>query len=197
MNYAYICVLYNSPEAVKAAITTYAAEKKQSIDEYIIDEKDNKVNWEQRTIFSLINERCKSGDQLFVYEGSNLARSTKQILFVLKALAEKQVTLHLTKYNRVYPCGEHADTENFIRIMQNIESDFISKRTTDALAYKASGADNKKVSTYKHEDIEKHREDILSFLSKKISKAAIAKIIGCDYIALCNYIAKNNLTADK
>lgn len=197
MNYAYICVLYNSPEAVKSAITAYAKDNNVKIDEFIIDEKNNKVNWEQREIFSLINEKCQAGDQLFVYEGSNLARSTKQILFVLKALAEKQVTLHFTKYSRVYPSDENADTENFIRIMQNIESDFIAKRTTDALAYKVGDADANKAGSYKYEDIEKHREEILNFLTKKISKAAIAKIIGCDYIALCNYIAQNNLTAKK
>jgi len=196
MNYAYICVLYNSPDAVKTAITAYAAEHKLKIDEFIIDEKQNKVNWEQRELYTLISDKCKVGDQLFVYEGSNLARSTKQILFVLKALAEKKVMLHLTKYNRVYPCGENADTENFIRIMQNIESDFIAKRTTDALAYK-SIAENAKPSAVNYDEIEKHKDDIQNFLSKKISKAAIAKIIGCDYIALCNYIAQNNLTTDK
>ena len=134
MIYGYVSVYYNVSFDVRHEIENYAKSRNLKFDAIIEDEQTNKVKWQHRELWKLINTTAKKGDELVVYEASNLARSTLQILEVLEALADKGLILHLIKYGEIFTAETVVNTKGFIHLLQNIESDFVAKRTTDALA---------------------------------------------------------------
>ncbi|MDO8953988.1 MAG: recombinase family protein [Gammaproteobacteria bacterium] len=196
MIYGYISLYYNATKDVKAAMLDYAKVKGFKIDEIIEDPANNRVNWEKRALSKLLKQTLQPGDALVIYEASNLARSTSQILDILKVVAERNIILHMAKYDQIYPHKDHVNTEDFLTLVQNIESDFVAKRVTDALARrKAAGlpVGRPKGKLNRSLKLDKHRKDIQKYLDIKVSRASIAKLIGCNAQTLYNYIEKRQM----
>ena len=197
MIYGYISVLYNSPDIVRMHLKEYAQTHNIHIDDIILDPESNKVDWRKRLLLQLLNETLQPGDTLIVYEPSNLARSTAQIIDILRLISEQGLTLHIAKYKRIYPQhNESMDTESFLKLIQSIEGDFVAKRVTDAMARRRAqglpigrpkGRQNKSLK------LDKHRDEIQKYLDLRVSRASIAKLIGCNAQTLYNYIAKRGL----
>ena len=87
-------------------------------------------------------------------------------------------------------------TATALGLAAEIEREFISARTTEALARRRAegkplgrlkGSKSKKIR------LDDHKSMILDYLKKKISKLSIAKIIGCSPSTLYEWIYRNKL----
>ena len=92
------------------------------------------------------------------------------------------------------------ETQKLLDLISKIESEFISKRTTQALARrKAAGLPlgRPKGRGNKSLKLDKHREEIEKYLLLGISKASIAKLVNCHPQTLYDWIDRNNLDNGK
>ncbi len=142
----------------------------------------------------------KSGDVLVIYEASNLARSTAQILEIFETANQHGIHMHLVKYQQTFPTKDNMTTKDFLTLVSHIESDFVAKRVTDALSRrKAAGLPigRPKGRLNKSLKLDKYRKEIQKYLNLNVSRASIAKLIGCNPQTLYNYIEKRGLKAQK
>jgi len=194
----YICSSRSSTPELYQEIQAYAQRKGLKLDHILEDTDINKTPWQDRVLYQLIHDQTQAGDTLIVYEASHLARSTAQVLDILQDIIDRGLVLHLVKYEQIYPSSDHVDTETFIELIQNIESDFVAKRVTAALARrKAAGLPVGRPKGRKNKalKLDKHRKEIQKYLDLQVSRASIAKLIGCNAQTLYNYIQKRNLKA--
>lgn len=198
MIYGYISEDEDIPSNGKSQLEAYALEKSIKLDALIIDNQQNKISWEKRELFNLINN-AKKDDIIITYEASNLARTTLQLLEIFEAVAKAELQLYFIKYDQTFIPETAMDTKAFLRLMQFIEEDFLSKRTIEALAKRrASGLPlgRPKGRKNKSRKLDKHRTEIKKYLSLNISKASIAKLVGCHAQTLYNYLEDTHLIAE-
>ena len=182
------------------AIQQYAKSQKLVIDKVIKDVQSTKLNWDKRCIGALINGEAQAGDSILVYEAVDVARSTCQMLEILMAATNENVHIHFVKYGQKFVAQERNRLSDMLDLMQNIESDFISRRTTDALARRrAAGLPLGRPKGRKNKSLklDKHRKDIMKYLELGISKASIAKLVDCHPQTLYDWIDRNEVEAKK
>jgi DNA invertase Pin-like site-specific DNA recombinase len=196
MVYGYISASLNPSVELKKEIMNYAKSKNLDVTYVIEDEETNKTHWGKRDISSLIQTKMQQGDEVIVYEASQMARSTSQVLEIMELITQKGIILHLVKYNEVFTGEKTVDTRSFIKLIQHIESDFVAKRTTEALARRRSAGlplGRPKGRCNKTLKLDKYRKEIQKYLNLGVSKASIAKLINCHAQTLYNYIEKRAL----
>ncbi len=182
-----------------AELMVYAERHQFDIAETILDDRPTKTHWKERSIGQLIFG-LQPHDRVIVYDAPQLACSTSQILEILGELTDKQAHIHFIKYNA---CMENTDscidTQHLLKLIGKIESDFISKRTMQALAKrKAAGLPlgRPKGRGNKSLKLDRHQEDIKKYLSLGISKASIAKLVGCHPQTLYDWLERNRIDAN-
>ncbi|MDF2530298.1 MAG: Site-specific recombinase, resolvase family protein [Gammaproteobacteria bacterium] len=198
MIYAYISEDEECPSNDKAHLDSYIAKNAIKLDSLTIDSQPNKVSWEKRDLFNII-QGAKKNDTIITYEASNLARSTLQLLEVLEAIAKAELKLVFIKYNQVFVSETAMDTKSFLQLMQSVEEDFLSKRTVEALARRRAAGlplGRPKGRKNKSRKLDKYRTEIKKYLSLNISKASIAKLVGCHAQTLYNYLEDTKLAAE-
>lgn len=193
--YSYLSVDFSDKDYLRRAITDYAKAHQLKIEEEIDDDKSNRTHWENRQLSKLI-KKCRSGDSIIAYEASNLARSSAQILEILEILTLHRVNLIFTKYDITFNAKQTIDSSELLHFMQEIEADFVAKRTTEALARRREEGlplGRPRGRTNKSLKLDKDRKEIQRYLDLGISKASIAKLIDCHAQTLYNYIEKRSL----
>lgn len=191
----YISAIRDSLDNVKLEIQQYAKTHALKIENFVIDELADRSAWEKRKLYAVI-QNAKPGDVLVMFEASDIARSTSQVLEALEMILEKNVTIHFVKYNRIFHAHPEVNVLEILTLMQHIESDFVAKRTTEALARRRAAGlplGRPKGKLNKSLKLDKYKKDILRYLDLKISKASIAKLVGCHPQTLYNYLEKRNL----
>ena len=194
--YGYVSTYYNASGDVHNALEDYAQSEGFIFTDIVDDPENNRKTWHERKLKSLIEHVMRSGDVLVIYEASNLARSTAQILEILEAINQHGIHMHLVKYEQIFPTKDNITTKDFLTLIGHIESDFVAKRVTDALSRrKAAGLPigRPKGRLNKSLKLDKHRKDIQKYLDLNVSRASIAKLIGCNPQTLYNYIEKRGL----
>ncbi len=184
---------------ILAFINDYARSKNIALSQTLIDEGVQKLHWHKRKIDELLTKTMSQGDELVVYEASQLARSTLQVLEILEAAAAAGVTVHFVKYDMIYSPESTIKTAVFLQLMQSIESDFVARRTTDALARRRAAGlplGRPKGRKNKSRKLDKYSADIKRYLALNISKASIAKLVGCHAQTLYSYIEDKGLEDD-
>ena len=198
MYFAYCSSEQGFENELEENFTQYATENGFSFKEFISDPLSNKVHWEKRQLHLLISQ-APSGSHLVVYEASDLARSTLQVLEILDFLKSKQVALHIIKHQQVFQPEKVYDTAKFLNLMKSIEGEFVTKRTTDALARRRAAGlplGRPKGRKNKTRKLDKHRAEIKKYLLLNINKASIAKLVGCHAQTLYNYLEDTNLVEE-
>lgn len=193
--YGYISEDFHSKDLLVEEINKYAAKNKIEIDELVDDPESNRIHWEKRQIKNIINN-AKAGDAIVVFEASNLARSSAQVLEIMELLTIHDIALHLIKYDAHFSAKPTTNTRKFVKMIQDIESDFVAKRTTEALSRRRDEGlplGRPKGRTNKELKLDKDRKEIQKYLDLGISKASIAKLIRCHAQTLYNYIEKRKL----
>lgn len=196
MKYGYVSIDEHTDHDPKQTFEEAIAQHNIKLDGFIDDDQANKIHWEKRALKPLIEEQMQPGDELVCYEASNLARSTLQLLEIVDVMAERDLTLTVLKHNDHFVPKEDVTTEAFLSMLQNIENDFVARRTTDALARRRAAGlplGRPKGRKNKSRKLDKYKPEIKKYLALRISKASIAKLVGCHAQTLYNYIEDKGL----
>lgn len=161
------------------------------------DTASGKKSWRERDLGKLL-EQAKAGDIMLVAEISRLARSTLQVLEILQEAAGKEIGVHVAKSNMIMDGSLNSRiTAVVLGLAAEIEREFISARTTEALAKrKAAGLPlgRRKGSVNIEKKLDKRKEEIKSLLAKGVQKTAIARIAECSTATLYDWMEANGLS---
>jgi DNA invertase Pin-like site-specific DNA recombinase len=185
----------------KDALANYLQANNFTAKKVLEDSDSLRAHWHKRAIGHLLEGRvAQPGDTIVVYEASDLARSTCQMLEILVSATSHQVNIHFVKYNEVFQAKEKNKLADMLRLVHHIENDFISRRTTDALARrKAAGLPLGRPRGRKNKalKLDKYKKDIVKYLDLAISKTSIAKLVGCHPQTLYDWIDRNMIPDKK
>lgn len=172
--------------------------KKHSLEPltFFEDTASGKKSWRDRDIGKLI-ESAKKDDILLVAEISRLARSTLQVLEILQECAKKELAVHVAKSNMVMDGSLNSRiTAVVLGLAAEIEREFISSRTTEALARrKAEGLPlgRPKGSKNVSKKLDKDKDKIIEMLKKGVHKVSIARMLDCSNETLYSFLENNGL----
>lgn len=196
--YAYLRVSTNEQdvENQKFGITEYATKRGFENVEYVSDSVSGKVWWNERKLGDLISKTA-SGDVVIFSEISRIARSTLQVLEVLKECSNKGVSVHIVKSNMIVDNSIQSKALVLIYgLVAEMERDFISSRTKEALARRKNDGfklGRPEGSASKILKLDQHREKVLTLLDSNVSITDIAKITGVSRATLYSWIKKNKI----
>ncbi len=169
---------------------------------YVVDEWDQEtvsgtVKVKDRKVGALL-DKLEAGDILIVSEVSRLSRSLVTVLNVLADCAERDITVVSVKENMTF--GNDLNSRviaTAFGLAAEIERSFISARTKEALARKrAEGATlGRPRGSSKPERLKLHGKDdeILRYMKKRVSEAAIARMLDVNRGTLRDYIKRQDL----
>lgn len=160
------------------------------------DTASGKKSWKDRDLGKLI-EKSNKGDVLLVAEISRLARSTLQVLEILQECANKELAVHVAKNNMVMDGSLNARiTATILGLAAEIEREFISARTTEALAKrKAQGLPlGRPKGSHNHvKKLDSKKQEIKDLLAKGVHKTSICRMFDCAPTTLYAWMDDNNL----
>jgi len=161
------------------------------------DTASGKKSWKARDLGKLLDQ-AKAGDALVVAEISRLARSTLQVLEILQEAAKREIAVHVAKSNMVMDGSLNSRiTAVVLGLAAEIEREFISARTTEALARRKAegkplGRPKGRVSAV--HKLDKDRDKIEDMLKKGVHKTSIARLLGCNPDTLYEWMKANGLS---
>lgn len=160
------------------------------------DTASGKKNWRERGLGKLI-EMAQPKDVLIVSEISRLARSTLQVLEILQECTKKELVVHVAKSNMIMDSSLNAKiTATVLGLAAEIEREFISQRTTEALAKrKAEGKSigRPKGSVNHTKKLDAKKDEIREYLAKGVHKTSIARMFDCSPQTLYSWMEQNDL----
>jgi DNA invertase Pin-like site-specific DNA recombinase len=178
-------------------VIEYAKQHKLEPLAFFEDTASGKKSWKDRDLGRLLVQ-ASQGDVLLVAEISRLARSTLQVLEILQEAARKEIAVHVAKSNMVMDGSLNSRiTAVVLGLAAEIEREFISARTTEALAKrKAAGLPLGRPlgSVNVEKKLDKRKDEIKELLNKDVHKTSIARIVGCSPTTLYDWMEANNLS---
>lgn len=196
---AYIRVSKDSQDVKnqRHEVLEYAQKNNIHIDDFMEMTVSSRKNDKDRGITTLL-ENLERGDRLIASEMSRLGRSTVDLLSTIKKLNEKGVTINFVKQN-IDTSKDDVTTKcmmTLYALFAEIERDFISQRTKEALA--AKKAQGIKLGlpkgTILGSKFDQHSKSIITQLACGIKTPEIAKNLGLtSHRQLANYIKKGGL----
>ena len=194
--YAYIHTDSSDLGTFENNVQQYTSSNDLELTKLVKDVDSIKLHWTERPIGQLLKQ-IKKNDHLIIFEAHHLACSTSQILEILSVAATNAVTVHFLKYQIVLNNTDpHISTQQILNLISKIESDFVSKRTSQALARrKAQGLPlgRPKGRANKSLKLDKFKEEIEKYLTLGISKASIAKLVDCHPQTLYDWLDRKDL----
>ncbi|NQT60124.1 MAG: recombinase family protein [Bacteroidetes bacterium] len=122
----------------KNDILSYANDKKLGHIQFVEEKVSGIKNWKERALGKLINQALEN-DIIIVPELSRLARSIPQIYEIIATCQEGNIWLHIIKQNIIINGSNDITTKIMVStfsLIAELERDFISLRTKEALAQK-------------------------------------------------------------
>ncbi len=179
--FAYLRVSTDAQDVAnqRHGVVRYCQDKKLLAPVFIEDTSSGRTDWRARPLGQLITG-AGQGDVIVVAEVSRLARSTLQVLEISRECIERGVSLHVAKNGIVFDDTMQSKiVATVLGLVAEIERDFISARTKEALAKrKAEGVKlGRPAGPAKTMRLDKYADKIDDYLAKKIDKRAIAKLL--------------------
>jgi DNA invertase Pin-like site-specific DNA recombinase len=179
--FAYLRVSTDAQDVAnqKHGVVRYCVDKKLLEPIFIEDTASGRTDWRARPLGKLI-ERASAGDVVVVSEVSRLARSTLQVLEVGRECLTRGVHLHIAKNGIIFDDSIQSKIMAVVLgLVSEIERDFISSRTKEALAKrKAEGMTlGRPYGPAKKFRLDPMADKIDGYLSKGIDKKSIAKLL--------------------
>ena len=179
--FAYLRVSTDAQDTAnqRHGVVRYCTDRSLLAPVFIEDTASGKTDWRPRPLGQLVT-RAARGDVIVVAEVSRLARSTLQVLEIGRECQERGVHLHVAKNGIVFDDSMQSKiVATVLGLVAEIERDFISSRTKEALAKrKADGMVlGRPVGPAKKLRLDVHADKIDSYLAKNIDKRAIAKLL--------------------
>ena len=176
----------------KHGIQAFADENNIQISQWVEETISSRKPLNERKLGKLLN-KLKKGDILIATELSRLGRNLLEVMGILQNCLEKECQIWTLKEN--YRLG--ADIQSKVlafafSLASEIERQLISDRTKESL--KRVKAEGKHIgrprgSTYRK--LAKKHNEIKALLDKHVSKAEIARLLGCDWNTLHRYIKES------
>jgi DNA invertase Pin-like site-specific DNA recombinase len=182
-------------ENQKHGIKQYAKEKGFDEIDYVPDSVSSKVNWKERKLGEMINNAA-SGDTIIFSEISRMARSTLQVLEIMRDCAEKSVEVHIVKTKMIVDDSIQSKTMILIHgLVAEMEKDLISVRTKEALARKKAegvvlGRPKGKPTISK---LDKEKDRIAELRKAGVNVSDIARLVVASRATVHNWLKVNNL----
>ena len=135
-------------------------------------------------------KRLKKGDVLIATELSRLGRNLLEVMGILQHCLEKDCQIWTLKEN--YRLG--ADIQSKVlafafSLAGELERALISERTKNSLKrLKDEGKHLGRPHGFSYQKLEKKHNKIKELLDKGVSKAEIARLMGCSWVTLHRYI---------
>lgn len=196
-NFAYLRVSSDQQDTnnQKFGLLEYCNNRNINPVKFIEDTASGKTTWKERAIGNILEKAIK-GDLLLVSEISRLGRSTLQVLEILEMAAKKEISVHIAKNHIVIDGSMQSTiTATILGLAAQIERDFISSRTKEALAKRK--ADGFKLGRPKGQSqllkLDSFCEEINGYLKKGINKRAISKLIECSPSTLYLWLKRRKL----
>lgn len=197
-NFAYLRVSTDEQDVnnQKHGLLEYCNDKGLANIEFIVDSVSGKTHWKDRKLGAAIDQ-MNPGDNLVFAEISRMARTTLQVLEILSLCADRQFNVYIAKQKMLLDGSMQSKiTATVLGLAAEIEREFISQRTKEALAARKAkglklgrpdGAINKEYT------LDKHRADIEEYLKVGLSLSAIAKLVDAPRSTLHDYITRRKL----
>ena len=172
---------YSHPNSeIKHKLNAYAWKHFNQEPQQVENTCDPKTHWVE-TYFSTLIKALKPGDVIITDEAAHIGCSIVQLLEVLEILSHKQVDIYFVKYG-LSMRSTAPDTLSVLKLINIIEREFISNRTTLALGRRrAKGLPlgRPKGRLNKSLKLDRCKPEIEKYLGLGVSKASIAKIVAC------------------
>ena len=198
MVYAYIRVSTDkqTTENQQFELLKFADQRAMRIDEWIQETISGTKRYTDRILGQLVH-RLQADDTLLVTELSRLGRSLMEVMSILHVLMDRQVRVLSVKEG--YELGDTINAKVLafaFSLSAEIERAMISARTKEALARRKS--EGKKLGRPKGSLSKKTRltgreGEIKMLLEKRVSVAAIARIMGVHRSTMTNFIKSRRL----
>lgn len=191
MYYAYIRVStdHQNVENQQHEILTYTKNHNIQIDRWVSETISSRKPLTERKLSKLL-KRLKKGDVLIATELSRLGRNLLEVMGILQHCLEKDCQIWTLKEN--YRLG--ADIQSKVlafafSLAGEIEKNLISERTKNSLKrLKDEGKHLGRPHGFSYQKLEKKHNKIKELLDKGVSKAEIARLMGCTWVTLHRYI---------
>jgi len=182
-------------ENQKHGIKQYALEKGFENVEYVSDSVSSKIEWRERKLGEMVKTSI-TGDIIIFSEISRMARSTLQVLEILRDCANKSVEVHIVKTKMIIDNSIQSKAMVLVYgLVAEMEKDFISVRTKEALARKkAEGVIlGRPKGRPKQSKLDKEKDKIAELRKAKIGVSDIARLVGASRATVHSWLKVNEL----
>ena len=180
----------------RLAMLDYANAKGFAPIEIVEETASRATDWRKRQVGALLN-RAEAGDVLIFPEFSRLAGSVLGVLDFINAARDKGVAVHIIKQGFVADDSlESKIVATIYGLVSDIERTLIRQRTKEGVANaRAQGKTlgRPKGSTAATLKLDAKATEIRGMLALNVSKAEIARRIGCSRDTLSQFIKKRNI----
>lgn len=192
--YAYLRVSTDAQDVAnqKLGVLEYCAKQGFGAPLLIEDTVSGKVEWQKRKIGELLTN-IPPGSVLVAAEITRLARSTLQVLEMLKLAAERGISVHVVKSHLVLDGSLSSKiTATILALAGEIEREFISARTKESLRRrKESGLPmGRPVGEAERLSLDGKAAEIDKYLALGLNRRAIAKLCECSPTTLYAWLKR-------
>lgn len=163
---------------------------------FLEDVASGKLAWQQRKVGDLLHKQCKAGDTVIFAEISRMARSTLQVLEILRHCIDAGINVHIAKQKMILDGSMQSRiTATVLGLAAEIEREFISMRTKEALAKrKAEGVQlGRPRGPAARVMLDDKAGEIMGYLAKGISKRDIARLLECSTTTLYDWMKRRGI----
>jgi DNA invertase Pin-like site-specific DNA recombinase len=168
---------------------------------FVEDAVSGQVKWQTRSVGKLLTETATQGDLVIFAEISRMARSTLQVLEMLECCMRRGISVHIAAQQMILDGSMPSRiAATVLGLAAEIEREFISLRTTEALAKpKAEGKPLGRPKGRKSTSLKLDASEALIqiYLAKGISKRSIAKLLDCSPSTLYDWLERKGIRAKK
>lgn len=196
VTYAYLRVSTNRQDIAnqRHGILEYANTHGLVPVQFVEDAASGRLAWRERALGRLLCDLAVAGDVIIFAEISRMARSTLQVLEMLKLAMERGLHIHIAKQRMILDGSLNSRiAATMLGLAAEIERELIAERTREALAKRQ--ADGKPLGrpkgvTNARLKLDVYAGEIRGYLAKGISKRSIAKLVGCAESTLYDWLAR-------
>ena len=196
MIYGYIRVSSDQQNCAnqRFELECYTAKHNIKINDYVEETISSRKPLKDRKLGKLLDKLNKN-DVIITTEISRLGRNMLEVMSILQQCLEKECTIITVKES--YKLGNDLNSKIMLfcfSMVAEIERQLISQRTKECLKrLKNEGKHLGRPYGFTYKKLKKKHNKIVELLEKGISKAEIARLMGCTWTTLHRYIQEHKL----
>ena len=196
MIYGYIRVSSDQQNCAnqRFELECYTAKHNIKINEYVEETISSRKPLKDRKLGKLLDKLNKN-DVIITTEISRLGRNMLEVMSILQQCLEKECTIITVKES--YKLGNDLNSKIMLfcfSMVAESERQLISQRTKECLKrLKNEGKHLGRPYGFTYKKLKKKHNKIVELLEKGISKAEIARLMGCTWTTLHRYIQEHKL----